>query len=43
MYVDEVVLKENGRKIYDINAVDGKTGYNLGHLLAKGLYMEDSM
>ena len=41
IHVDEVVLKEKGNMRYDINAVDGKTGYNLGHLLAKGLYMKD--
>jgi len=32
IHMDEVVLKEKGEKIYDINAVDGKTGYNLSHL-----------
>jgi len=26
--MDEVILREKGRKIYDINAVDGKTGYS---------------
>ncbi|HEC76612.1 MAG TPA: hypothetical protein ENI33_05095 [Thermoplasmatales archaeon] len=35
--MDEVVLKEKGKKIYDINAVDGKTGYNLGHLLSDSI------
>ena len=38
IHVDEVILKEKGNRRYDINAVDGKTGYNLGHLLAKGLH-----
>ena len=33
IHMDEVILKEKGKKIYDINAVDGKTGYNLWHLL----------
>ncbi len=37
IHMDEVVLKEKGRKIYDINAVDGKTGYNLGHVLTDSL------
>lgn len=33
IHMDEVILKEKKEKIYDINAVDGKTGYNLAHLL----------
>ena len=37
IHMDEVVLKEKGKKIYDINAVDGKTGYNLGHLLSDSI------
>jgi len=37
IHMDEVVLKEKGKKIYDINAVDGKTGYNLSHLLTDSL------
>ena len=41
IHVDEVVVKEKRKNRYDINAVDGKTGYNLGHLLAKGLFMKD--
>ncbi|RLF38974.1 MAG: hypothetical protein DRN12_07615 [Thermoplasmata archaeon] len=35
--MDEFVLKEKGKEIYDINAVDGKTGYNLSHLLTDTL------
>ena len=37
IHMDEVVLKEKGKKIYDINAVDGKTGYSLSHLLTDSL------
>lgn len=29
--------KIKGKKIYDINAIDGKTGYNLGHFLTDTL------
>ena len=37
IHMDEVVLKEKRKKIYDINAVDGKTDYNLSHLLTNSL------
>ncbi|KAA0002895.1 MAG: IS6 family transposase [Thermoplasmata archaeon] len=37
IHMDEVVLKEKGKQIYDINAVDGKTGYNLEHLLTDSI------
>ncbi|RLF41481.1 MAG: hypothetical protein DRN12_03165 [Thermoplasmata archaeon] len=36
-HMDEVILKEKGKKIHDINAVDGKTDYNLSHLLTDSL------
>jgi transposase-like protein len=33
VHVDEIFLKVKGKQVYDINTIDGSTGYNLGRKL----------
>lgn len=35
VHVDEIFLKVKGKQAYDINAIDGGSGYNLGRKLTK--------